>query len=106
MPPKQAASAVIDWLPADASPDEIVDAIWDWGASQSGGAAACDVAANRIALTDVVRLVAAGRGARVAAILGVSRQAALKAVEALPEHPSLEDILVAVTAWRWPDDVD
>jgi hypothetical protein len=55
-------------------------------------------------MTDPGTLVVASRAARDAMVLGVSRQVALGAVEALPEQASFSDIVVAIATWHWPDD--
>jgi hypothetical protein len=98
---KQRATATIEQLPNDVILDEIVAAIWQWSSADAGGAYACNVAASRVMTTDPVTLVLANRSARDAAILGVSRQAALSVVRRLPDSASVSDILVALATWCW-----
>jgi hypothetical protein len=101
---KQAAAAVIEKQPRDASFDEIVDALWAWGMTEPADADACSAGANRMLALNPAELVMANRAARDAAILGMSRQIALEVVQGLPEPASVDDILVAVATWHWPDD--
>jgi hypothetical protein len=102
--PKHAATMVIQQVPQDAYLDEIIDALWAWGMTQPAGADACRLAEGRILAINPAELVLATRAARDVAIVGMSRQIALDVVDTLPEHASLDDILVSTTAWRWPDD--
>jgi len=101
---KQAAMAVIEKQSRDASFDEIIDAIWAWNMTEPAGSDACTAAVNRLVAVNPAVLVMAGRAARDAVILGMSRQIALDVVQALPEHALPDDILFAVASWHWPDD--
>jgi len=96
--------AVIGGQSRDASLDEIVDALWAWSMAMPEGATMCSTAANRVLAVNPAELVMASRAARDAAILGVSRQIALEVVHALPVQASVDDVLVAVATWHWPDD--
>jgi hypothetical protein len=101
---KRAVNDVIEKQPRDASLDEIVEALWLWSAGTLEGAAASSAAASRMLAVNPAGLVMAGRAARDAVILGLSRQIALDVVHALPGQASLDDVQAAVATWHWPDD--
>jgi hypothetical protein len=104
MSTKQAALAVIEELPQDATMDGIIDALWEWSKGEPAGAKACSSAANRILAANPAELVMANGAARHAEILGIGRQTALEIVQNLPDQTTLDDILVAFATWHWPED--
>ena len=102
--PKQTALTVIEQLPEDASLDEIADAIWARGTAEQAETQALSHGTSRLLASDPVTLVIANRAARDATLLGLSRQIAFGVVQALPDHATFEDVVVAITTWHWPDD--
>ena len=102
--PRRCALRLIERLPEDVSPDEIIDALWAWATADPASVEMCGVAERRLGAIHPVELVIASRATRQAVILGMSRQIAVDIVGRLPEHASLDDVLVAVTLWRKPDE--
>ena len=96
--------AIIENQPRDASLDEIINALWTWSTGTPQVAAAWGAAASRLLTLNPAELVMASRASRDAVILGLSRQIALDVVHGLPEQAPLEELLVAVATWDWPDE--